>query len=114
MDNDRVGEGLERSEDVGAPYVTEIKLIRSTTPGNFMPYLSTILALLSTLYTTRSPSETFAASPQFSELVLSLATVLDVMEAKSHLGKESVRDARYRHRIGIKTWRVMRQVSESL
>ena len=75
-----------------------------------MPYLSTILALLSTLYSVRQPSETFASSPQFSELVLSLATVLDVMEAKSHLGKESVRDARYRHRIGIKTWRVMRQV----
>lgn len=78
-----------------------------------MPYLFTISALLSTLHSTRQPSEAFAASPQFSELVLSLATVLDVMEAKTHLGKETAKDARFRRKIHIRTWRLLREVSGS-
>ena len=84
-----------------------------TTASGYLPYLLTILGLLTTLHTTRSPPDTFAASPKFQELVLSLSTVLDIMESKLHVGKETSKDVRFRHLIGIRTWRMLRNVRKS-
>lgn len=81
---------------------------RTTTSGQLSPYLFTVLGLVSTLYSTRSTA--LASSPQFGELLVTLATVLDAMEARSHLGKETAKDARYRRKVGIRTWRILRQV----
>ena len=88
-----------------------IDLTSSTTAANFVPYLYTILGLTSTLASIRKPLNAFGASAQFSELVNSLAIVLDVMEARSRTGKETTRDARFKRKTGIRTWRLFREVS---
>lgn len=88
-----------------------IVLTSSTTAATFVPYLYTILGLTSTLAATRKPLDTYGGSAQFADLINSLAIVLDVMEAKSRIGKETTRDARFKRKTGIRTWRLFREVS---
>lgn len=83
--------------------------VKITTSGALSPYLFAILGLLTTLHSTRSSA--FTSTPQFGDLLVSLGTVLDSMEARSHLGKETTRDARFRRKVGIRTWRCLRSVS---
>jgi hypothetical protein len=80
---------------------------RTTTPTVYIPYLYTILGLLSTL---RSRPD-FSTSPQFTELVMSLATVVDVMGSKSQ-GTGKVE--RLRKKTGIRTWRALRELRSSI
>lgn len=110
MGVDGDGKGSSGKQDVSETFGSTAKVDIRTTAGGYLPYLYTIIALLSTLCTTRQPVETFTSSAQFSELIIALATVLDVMEAKSHTGKETARDARSRRKINIRTWRLLRQV----
>lgn len=75
-----------------------------------MPYLLTILALLSTFNMTRTPINSFVSSAQFEELVVSLAIVLDCIESREAKGKENAKVGRYRKKVGIRVWRVLREV----
>ena len=80
----------------------------------YVPYLYTILGLLSTLYTTRTPPSTFASSSQFADLVINLATAIDGLESKTHTGKEATKDVRFRRKMCVRVWRGLREIREVL
>ncbi len=77
-----------------------------------MPYLFTMLALLSTFKSTRAPLDTFTSSQHFEELVLSIAIVLDAIEAREQKGKENAKTGRHRRKVGIRLWRFLREVGQ--
>jgi hypothetical protein len=77
----------------------------------FVPYLSTILGLLSTFKATRAPLDKLASSKEFQDLLTSLAYVIDAIESKDPKGNESDKSDRLRRKADIRLWRVLREVS---
>ncbi|KAL7422316.1 translational activator of GCN4 [Cryptotrichosporon argae] len=80
---------------------------KTTTPLAVAPHLTLTLALLSAL---RSRTD-FASSPQFTDLLTSLALLVDTVEARA---EPTNRGARIVHKVNIRVWRVLRQIRADL
>ena len=72
-----------------------------------------MVALLSTLARSRKPLSDFTPSPIYQELILTLAGLLDAFESQLAI-LSSAKAARIRRKIGIRTWRVLRELREGL
>ncbi|WVF72242.1 hypothetical protein IAT40_007054 [Kwoniella sp. CBS 6097] len=85
-------------------------------PHTLFPYLFLTLSLLSVLSSTRGPAESFVASAQGQELLLSLALVLDALKLGEGKDKEkyAMRSERLRRKASIRTWRYLRSVRSAL
>jgi len=79
-----------------------------------MPHSFVILALLSTLRSNQAPLDAFTSSQHFEDLVISLAIVLDAIEAREQKGKENAKVGRIRRKVGIRVWRVLREVGRAV
>lgn len=80
------------------------------TPAGILPYLHLDLALLQDLNRTRP---TFSSTPQFPDLLNTLAILLDTVEARENKSY-ALRTIRYKRRVGIKVWRMARDIRETI
>lgn len=84
--------------------------VSRATPAGVLPYVHLDLALLQTLSKTRP---TFSQSPQFADLLNTLAILLDTVEARENKSY-ALRTIRYKRRVGIKVWRMARDIRETI
>ncbi|WRT67086.1 uncharacterized protein IL334_004052 [Kwoniella shivajii] len=88
--------------------------VKAIPPRALFSYLFLTLALLSTLASTRGPAETFIASSQGQDLLLTLALVLDAMRSGEEKIDYAMRVIRMRKKAGIRTWRVLRELRSAI
>jgi len=91
---------------------------KASTPAGLLPYTFLNLALLSELNRSRSRS-TFNTTSTFSDLIHSLALLTDAVEAReldpsASTTHPSAKIGRFRRKVGIRIWRTIRDIRESI
>jgi hypothetical protein len=89
---------------------------KASTPAGLLPYTFLNLALLQELNRSR---DTFGTSTTFTDLINSLALLTDAIEARetdpsTSTLHPSAKITRFRRKVGIRIWRTIRDIRESI